>query len=74
MNSNHVRWGSLILIVCTLILGAGPLTNLFPGLPAQWVPLVTLAILAVEKYFLAQTTPTTNAQTPDNAPPKPPSQ
>jgi hypothetical protein len=73
MNSNTVRIGTFVLIICTLILAAGPLTGLFPGLPAKWAPLVGLLILGLKEWLMSILTPATNSRTPDNTPPKPPS-
>ena len=70
MNSNHVRYASFILLIVTGILAVGDLTKVFPFLPAAYAPLLGIFIIAVKEFLLAQVTPTTNAQTPDNLPPK----
>lgn len=71
MNSNHARYLTLVLMILTGISAAGPLTNTFPGLPAKYVPFLTLFILAFGEWLKAQLTPATNQHTPDNAPASP---
>ena len=71
MNSNHVRYGQLALLLITAILAVGDITKVFPFLSPQYATLVTILIVAVGEWLKAQMTPATNQHTPDNTPPAP---
>jgi hypothetical protein len=72
MNSDHVRLGSLIALILTGVLAVGNITQVLPFLPPQYATLAVIVIVAVKDFLIKQVTPATNAQTPDNLPPKPP--
>lgn len=71
MTSKQLHIWTAVLQACNAVYGILSFYGKVPGVPPQVFVTIVGVIAAIQHYAASVVTPTTNAQTPDNAPPKP---